>query len=63
MSKTTDQVKAGYADFLNQTPWARCPMTFNEWKEGVQETPESIAYWNGFDAGTEDAYAKVTRAA
>lgn len=59
--KTTDYLLSGYADAQAHTPWARCPMTSDEWKAGAPETTESLAYWNGFNAAIEDAFSKASR--
>lgn len=58
---TSDYLKSGYADFQAHTPWLRSPISFEDWKAGAADTPESIAYWNGFAAATEDAFAKASR--
>lgn len=58
---TSDYIKSGYADAQAETPWTRCPMSFEAWKAGAAETAETTAYWNGFNAAIEDAFAKASR--
>ena len=60
--RAIDYVKAGYADYLDGTPWRRSPMTFEDWKAGAQETDESRAYWNGFEAALIDSPLKPAEA-
>ena len=57
---TIDYTKAGHADAVAQTPWDRCPITFEDWQTGTADTMESIAYWRGFDATLEDAFSDAS---
>lgn len=58
---TSDYLKSGYADFQDNTPWMRSPISFEDWKAGATDTPESIAYWDGWNAAIEDAFSKASR--
>lgn len=55
-----DYVKAGYADFLDQTPWRRSPVTYEDWVAGAADTDESNAYWSGWYAALEDAIQRAS---
>lgn len=61
--KATDYLLSGFADLKAQTPWAHCPMTYDEWYAGAEDTPESLLYWEGWNGGLNDVYAAAQRAA
>ncbi len=50
-------VLAGYADGRDATPWLRSPTSLAEYARGGPETQKAKAYWRGFDAALEQAYA------
>lgn len=54
-------VIAGYADNQERTPWKRCPVSYEDWRAGANDTPEVLAYWSGWDAANNDAFAKASR--
>lgn len=60
-ARLASYVIAGYADNKENTPWDRCPVTYAAWRGGAADTPETLAYWSGWDAFNNDAFAKASR--
>lgn len=50
-----DYILRGIMDFRAETPWEHAPMTYEDWQTGTPETPEQLAYWQGFNGAGDDA--------
>jgi hypothetical protein len=49
-----DYILRGIMDFRAETPWEHAPLSFEEWQAGTEDTPEQLAYWQGYSGAIDE---------